>query len=397
MIFTGYNLINEKYLTEFLQANDFWGLVEEEYDCIWTLEDIGGGDGNYLNDLDRESLYALSLNDAVFIPSEYLNNKNRCFKKNGRSREGLRVSSHANSIVTSKFEFFSDSFTCHRLVNGFFDFLGGRKWAPLEEIPFECVEENVVFLGLLCNHFGHALVDLPARLWFFRRFLPELLKLKFKFAFFPTHGLTSETDKLPEWLNSLCVFFDIPLDKVLIIDRPVSFKRAIIPKRVSPYLGGGGDFKLFKDAFNGGEFPRKSSAKIFLSRSGLRSDARSLNEQDQKRLEEFFVRQGFCIIHSQDFDLKTQIHLIRNASHIAGLAGSQLHLALFCSGQKIKMFKIAPEGFNLPIDRMIMRLVGGEYSQFVVKGQGDGHRSEWNIPEQYFSDLESKVLQWLQL
>ena len=77
MIFTGYNLINEKYLTEFLQANDFWGLVEEEYDCIWTLEDIGGGDGNYLNDLDRESLYALSLNDAVFIPSEYLNNKNR--------------------------------------------------------------------------------------------------------------------------------------------------------------------------------------------------------------------------------------------------------------------------------------------------------------------------------
>lgn len=397
MIFIDEGVINEKPLTSFFKVDNFEELVKEEKDCIWDLGEFGGGEGNYLNDFNGQNLYALAINNAFFIPADFLNDRVSVALRSRYEQECVRFSTHANSIITEQSEFFSDSFTRHRLVNYFFEFLGAGQWRCREKIPADYVDENIVFLDLLCNHFGHALVDTPARFWFVRRFIYELLDLDFKFAFFPTHGLKGELDKIPKWLEEFCIFIGIPLDKTLVIDRPTSFKKAIIPKRVSPYLGGRGDFSIFKDSFSGGDFPGNSSAKIFLSRSGLRTDARRLNKEDELKLENFFIQQGFSIVHSQDFNFNTQVQLIRNASHIAGLAGSQLHLALFCSDDKCKMFKIAPSAFNLPIDRRIMRLVGGEYSQFVVEGQGDGHRKAWNIPEKDFCELKAKVLQWLEV
>lgn len=107
------------------------------------------------------------------------------------------------------------------------------------------------------------------------------------------------------------------------------------------------------------------------------------------------MKEGFNIIHPEELSIDSQIDIATNATHIAGLTGSQLHLAIFNARPELRFLKISSYGFNTPIDKKIVKYIGGHYCDIAIgKSDMKSNKGNWYISDHDLIELELYIRKW---
>lgn len=309
------------------------------------------GARTYIMTLPRIS----DLPGAMLIPGRKLHPQRLAARK-GVARRGLKFKPSRRVLMTENRELFSDSFVREVEVNDNLLYLGDGSWAFSIKGQACRRDGAYYFLDLVSAQFGHGLVDTCSRLW------PLVLGVidpsEFDgFVGIGTHGIAE--GEFPPWLNDMLSAAGVPSSKVIFPRRVTLFERLVVPKRISPYHGKAHPiFNLTMNTIGNYLSDSHISASdskrmVFLSRSKLVNAKRDGLDDTQARLDDMFANLGFEIVHPQSLSLSEQVKLVRECRIIAGVVGSQMHLACFANQNKLDVIRVAPSFFAWNTDRHI--------------------------------------------
>ncbi|HEX2281892.1 MAG TPA: glycosyltransferase 61 family protein [Thermomicrobiales bacterium] len=194
------------------------------------------------------------------------------------------------------------------------------------------LDEDVIYLGPLFNHFGRFLLDTLARVWYLSEVDPSL-----KVVFNNTTS-AKNTNLLqaayPSWVFRLLSVFGISLERILTFDQPTRLRRAIVPEPLfeqlySAHVDMARPFQEVAARIAADVVP--SDQPLYLSRRRLRSPARPIIGESE--LEDLLRQQGFTIAYPETLTIEDQIRLINSHSHIFSTVGSAAHSILFALGK----------------------------------------------------------------
>ena len=207
---------------------------------------------------------------------------------------------------------------------------GGKRIGGLVEAVTatpECeLDEDVIYLGMLFNHFGRVLLESLARVWYLREADPSV-KVVFNNANSAQAGYAS-------WVPKLLSMFGIPSERILRLEVPTGLRRAIVPEPL---------FEQFYSAHEDMARPFREVAErvaagvamseqpLYLSRSRLTSRQRPIVGETE--LEDLLREQGFAIAYPETMTIEDQVRLINSHSDIFSSLGSAAHNILFALGK----------------------------------------------------------------
>lgn len=179
-------------------------------------------------------------------------------------------------------------------------------------------DEEVIYGGVMFEHWGHFLTETTARLYHFLKKNPENRRI----AFAAAHK------KMPKVCRDFFRLLGVSEERMIFVCEPCRFKKIIVPEA---------SFSLFKKEFSplflvpfdivrAAVKPEKYE-KIYLTKrkwAGL--DFRCFGE---KELEDVFKRNGYQIFSPEKLSLKKQIALIAGAAEIVTTNGTLAHNILF--------------------------------------------------------------------
>ena len=353
-----------------------------------------------------DRLFVLHLEQAQVFPASVLT-RPLAGPPPGPLPHNLRYGS-GNLILTQADDMLAESLTHRIVVPDRLTLLSPGSWRA--SLPKSRLREDRphVLLDLCSAHFGHALLDTPARLWALAQ--PDLLPAPpLNYVGFRMQGLGKAPARWPGFLHEILSALGIDPGTIWFPDRAVQFRSLYIPRRVSPFGPGGIGLPYFRTMRRiGDRIVQKSVAppdappgpnRVYLSRRRLRNDPRRLLDAGEDRLEALFAARGFAIVHPQDHALSDQIRMIRAADLVAGTVGSQLHLTVFCDRPDVRLFRIVPSFFNYDIDQKIMDGVAGALQTHVVPSQprkgASQSESSWRIDGAEFDRIARAVDDWL--
>ncbi|MCC2630191.1 MAG: hypothetical protein K0S14_3841, partial [Thermomicrobiales bacterium] len=160
---------------------------------------------------------------------------------------------------------------------------GKRIGGPVETVtvtPESELDEDVIYLGMLFNHFGRVLLESLARVWYLNEVEPSV-KVVFNNA-------NSAQAAYASWVPTLLTVFGIPPERILALDEPTWLRRAIVPE------------PLFEQFYSG-----------------------------EPELEELLRENGFAIAYPETMTIEDQIRLINSHADIFSSLGSAAHSILF--------------------------------------------------------------------
>lgn len=177
-------------------------------------------------------------------------------------------------------------------------------------------DETVVFGGCLINHFGHALLDGTARMWY----LPDApSETKIVFLRYPhATGVPFDALKFVELMG-------IDMARVEVIDTPTQFSKVIVPdETMYPADSYRSAYIRTFDRIRG-RIAAKPCPRLYMSRSRFQLRP-AFNEE---YYEDFFARRGYEIIYPETLPIEEQIAYVAGADEIVTSIGSMSHLILF--------------------------------------------------------------------
>ena len=232
-------------------------------------------------------------------------------------QDGLRI--RWGGIVDSNLQYIKDSGRFrneeHSLVKGVM--LGAYEFKK-DSCP--TISEEVIYCGEYMDHWGHFLLESTTRLWYAVRNKKAHQKLIF---------VAPKGTKIKGNFKEFFKLLGVSLKDIILITRPTKLKSVIIPQCSSVlctyYM------KEFIEPFEAiRKTVKKEKAKrIYLSRRKCK--IRFIVGED--KLEKVFKKNGFTVIYPERLSLKKLISVISDAEYIAGLSGSALHNAVFCSNK----------------------------------------------------------------
>ena len=347
--------------------------------------------------------YILHLNNSVLIPQAFCGPREEIkvplAQKPWRHLPGRVLWTADNRIIR-------DSFYRSSLVPPRLEPLANGQWRGTLPDPKFRIDDDCVFVDLLTKHFGHMLLETPARHW------PDLFD-EYREAYRDlkpvatrTHGLSLETSAWPKYLTDFLKSLEISFHDIHFIDQPTSFRSLFLPSRISPYSNFGMNRSYFDLLNRSATWLRKTSGleleksqlpnKVYLSRSELATGNRSL--ANEIVVEDIFRKRGFDIIHPQKLDLRTQTQIIDTATHIAGISGSQLHLGMYRGTPGLKLLRITPAHHAPPWDEMAARFTGTEITTVSFSGPSRtiaNASSNWELNAENVACLTERVDAWL--
>jgi capsular polysaccharide biosynthesis protein len=293
---------------------------------------------------------------------------------------------------------YPDSFGTSRRVPGAVR-TGTPSWKADLPIRIDYLPGTWIFAEMLCAHFGHVLFDTPSRLWPLKAGLIEREQIDGILG----HGMMGaglNGLRFPRYARELVAAIGIAPEKIRFVTRPVEVERLIVPRRIAPYdavwhpifarmMRSAGERLV---AGMEGDTPRR----IWLSRSRFKADSRG--GPGLAPLDALAECHGFTVVHPQTLPFRTQIALARNASHIAGPVGSQLHLCAFAAQANVKVLTVSPSYFQLPFNNMLVEDIGGRETHFAVPlatPKGLAHQMPWAFDSKYMDDLSHTMRTWL--
>lgn len=384
--------------------------VQEAADIINSREDVIFMDRSEDLPIDRQwmndipsSPYILGLSDALVCPPAFFRGKTILPANTHQGRGGPFRREDSGLIILRDGCITTDSLHRSRVLTTAVDESEDGSMLVVAPDRVELLDEPCIFIGLVCRHFGHSIVDSPARLWPIARSFGSLIK-QLKPVAYGMHGLSNNRNTWPSWLPELIDAYGINHSLIQILEKPTLCKRLVIPKRISPYGGVGGHpynklmqyagDKLSRYALDSIDLPKR----VFLSRSRVSSPSRKLNTASSIAIESLFESCGFSIIHPQELTLPQQVVLVRAASHIAGLAGSQMHLCSFSKMPGLRVARIRPSFYPGMTDLNIIRHIPGIFLDHSVVRKGHPERSRslsWEISEEELARLQQALSSWI--
>lgn len=191
------------------------------------------------------------------------------------------------------------------------------------------LDEDVVYLGYLNNHWGHFLLDSTSRLY---PFLKDT-EGKYKYAYVVNEG----QEYVPG--ASIARFLELLgiSDRVLFINKPVRCRSITIPEQgfmINAYYSR--EFlEVFEKVVAGvdcSKYPKYD--KVYYARASFKKAQET--EVGESILLDLFKKNGFTIIAPEKCTLDEQIAIVRNTELLAGITGTIPHNLLFAKpGQKM--------------------------------------------------------------
>lgn len=217
----------------------------------------------------------------------------------------------------------------------------------------EYINEEVVYVGMWHNVWGHWLTDNIKLLWFlFESEYSQLSSLSFVYTtLFPFRDIPANAISL---LNALGVN-----EKQLVrIDKATRFKKVFLPddcfirweKKGTWYTN---EYKLMINRVVSfyHQTTVGSPAKVYFSRTHLQDS----KEEGEERIESVFKRKGFRIYYPEELSLEDQINVLTNCRCFASTEGSVSHNALFLNeGTSLVLLRKAyyTNGYQAAINEM---------------------------------------------
>jgi hypothetical protein len=188
------------------------------------------------------------------------------------------------------------------------------------------IDEDVLFMGVLPNHFGHVMLDIASCLW-------PLLDPKH-------HGkkiVFLEEIENARPLANFIALFGIPLESILFVQEPVQFKTVHIPQPAlnlyleETFTPKGYANPIIRDIYarineNVKGAPAFPPKKVYFSRTRLNGGIRCFGEQ---QIENIFAKNGYSVFYPETMSFEDQIRVVRNADSYACVNGTLMHHSLF--------------------------------------------------------------------
>ena len=261
-----------------------------------------------------------------------------------------------------------------------------RIWGSYAFPKAEYRDETVVYCGFLVNHWGHFLVEAVTRLWY----ALENDTGVDKYVFFLNENEQRELKgNYREFFRLLGI-----LDKIEIINQPTTYREVIVPEiafRCMEFYSP--RFLAIFDAIADRIVPSPEwvpEKKIFFTRTGF-SKGNNL-EFGGECLDNFFLRNGFTVLHPERLSLSQMIYQIRNAEEIATISGSAHHNMLFAqNGQRLLILErlVINVDYQVSINRMRglgVTPIDANFHLYTVDTAGPLMLGYNHILERYISD-----------
>ena len=245
--------------------------------------------------------------DAIFIPNGYGSNSDR-----SKFAGGI-VKPDGQPVETAQM---------HRKG-------GKRLGGPIEPVAVVAereLDEDIIYLGSLFNHYGRVLLESLARVWYLSDVDPSV-----KVVF--TNANSAQAAHAP-WVPKLLSMFGIPPERILGLEEPTRLRRAMVPEPL---------FEQFYSAHEDMVRPFRQVAErvagdvgmseqpLYLSRSRLTSRQRPV--VGEVELEDLLREQGFAIAYPETMTIADQVRLINGRADIFSSLGSAAHNILFALGK----------------------------------------------------------------
>lgn len=386
-------------------------LVESKEDAIHWVDEPEKSDLGFLQDVGRGA-YIYKLHDATYYPNSslppYFGKKTQIRPNKLANR--LRIVPHISSLlVIEDGAIFSDSFG-RNTAAPFALSLNGCFMSHFETLPKvdQKIEKPTIFVERFYEHFGHALVDMLGRFW------PLALPNASLFSGMRMAGAgrnifrEGSVNDAPKFFLDLIHSLKFSEEGLSFLSEPTKFREIYVPNRITPFFGQNGPrfYDLMKVIGRNiaPEIGTTTIKNVFLSRSKIGPGKRKLASETESFVERLFAKRGFAIVHPQDLPFDDQIRLIRGATRIAGLCGSQMHLALFSETLNLQMFRIGSTTFMPTTDVSIIESKGGALHDFVaidiepLTEQNlllDKTKRPWQISPLDLQRLEQELDEWL--
>lgn len=198
---------------------------------------------------------------------------------------------------------------------------------PISELEYR--DETVIYCGMFIKHWGHFLVEVVSRLWYFLEHDNGTVKYVF----------VVEENTIENVNGNYLAFFKLLgiTDRIEFISKATKFKAVIVPElgyhRMKYYSN---QFKkifdtVAKNALSINPTIHKAE-KIYFSRGHFGKAVNS--EIGHDFLEEYFESNGFKILYPEELTLEEMICYIRNADICATPSGTLPHNYLFAQDDK---------------------------------------------------------------
>ncbi|MBR2923189.1 MAG: glycosyltransferase family 61 protein [Alphaproteobacteria bacterium] len=181
----------------------------------------------------------------------------------------------------------------------------------------EYIDEEVLYAGVLINHFGHFLVEGLSRIWYWCEHADKNLHVAF---------LMPKNQPLFPQFWEFMDLIGIDKEKVHIIKKITKFKKVYIPYQSHILATSYNEKFTIPYKYISSKIPAKKKEKYYISRSKFKGGTLCLGEY---LFENLYKQNGYKIIHPEKLSLKEQISVMKNASELAGISGTGMHMVLF--------------------------------------------------------------------
>ena len=239
------------------------------------------------------------------------------------------------------------------------------KGYPVDGTPYQ--DKKVVYCGYFVFHWGHFLVDVVSRLWYFLQNDPSVDRYVF---ILPEGSQADIRGNYKEFFTLLNIW-----DRLEFINTPTTYREVIVPEpgfQRKQYYS-----PLYIDVFDAvaeniqvdpSWIPLK---KLYFSRSRLKK-ARAV-EFGFDAFDNFFEKNGYTVLYPETLSLSKMIFYIRNADTIASVSGSLPHNMLFGKqNQKLEILERCVFNNDWQVCVNIMRQLHTTYI--------DGNLSLYTVP-----------------
>jgi hypothetical protein len=191
------------------------------------------------------------------------------------------------------------------------------------------IDEDVVYLGWLFNHYGHFLMQSLARVWFLAEVNPATRVL--------FHHPSAPRFQPTGWARRMLEAFGVPPERMLTLREPTRLRRLIVPEPLfEPRATANDQTVRVHEAMARPywEVARRiagnvepSPQPLYLSRRRLPSTQRAIIGEDW--LEDVLRQNGFRIAYPERMSFEEQVRLLNSHPHIVSNAGSAAQNVLF--------------------------------------------------------------------
>ena len=202
----------------------------------------------------------------------------------------------------------------------------GGKYSYDKEKTIIC-RENILFLGVFPNHWGHFLIDVLCKLWCIDSISEDV-----KIAYVGVDWIDSK--EISKVFVDALELVGINRERLMYIDEPTFFDKILIPDRTLGFKHSWhSKYKIVIEKMiqNACAIERQkgtqSYEKIYFTRT--RFAAARKKEVGEKIIADFFERNGYEIISPELLSVTEQIFLFNSCREFACVSGTLAHNSLF--------------------------------------------------------------------